>query len=259
MNRFLLKSNNGIDFLVSPNIEKLDFINHFFSTRIGGVSTGEYSSLNLGIYTEDNEENIKNNFKGLLEASGFKSKKVFHLRQIHGNDFCVVNNDNVNELNGSEGDAIITSTPGIAIGVLTADCVPILIVDVKNKIVSAIHAGWKGTNKLIVEKVLKHMINIMGSDPKDIVGAIGPSIGACCFEVGEEVGNKFSNRIIKSNKYFVDLKKENLDQMVRCGVNQKNVMISEFCTKCNEDLFYSYRRDNSVTGRLGAFIEINGR
>lgn len=259
MNKFLLKSTNGIDFFVSSNIEKLDFIKHFFSTRVGGVSTEEYSSLNLGIYTADNEENIKRNFKGLLEASGFNSKKIFHLRQIHGNDFCVVNNNNIDELNGSEGDAIITSTPGIAIGVLTADCVPILVIDTKNKIVSAIHAGWKGTSKLIVEKVLEHMINKMGSDPKDIVGAIGPSIGACCFEVGEEVSHKFSNRIIRNNKYFVDLKKENLVQMVRCGVDQNNIVISEFCTKCNKDLFYSYRRDNSLTGRLGAFIEITGR
>lgn len=243
-------------YYISEKLADVGFVKHFFSTRVGGVSTGNYSSLNLGLYTEDENEKIRLNFNKIFEAAEMDMDKIVFLKQIHGDQFYVVSNENYGSITESYGDAIITGEKGISIGIFTADCVPILLVDKENKLIAAVHAGWKGTHLKIVEKVLNHMFTFMGTNPVNVLAVIGPSIGPCCFEVKEDVADKFEFSIKRNDKIYVNLWNENKKQLLNMGLLEENITIANLCTCCNNDLFYSYRRDSGNTGRLAAFIEI---
>ncbi|EYE88418.1 polyphenol oxidase [Fervidicella metallireducens AeB] len=257
MNNNLFKiEKDKLIYFVSEGLSDLGFVKHFFSTRVGGVSTGNYSSLNLGLYTEDDNEKIKLNFKKIFETADMNMDKLVFLKQVHGDQFYVVSNGNYSSVVESSGDAIITGEKGIPIGIFTADCAPILLVDKENKLIAAVHAGWKGTYLKIAERVLNHMFANMGTNPVNVLAVIGPSIGPCCFEVKEDVADKFEFTVKRNNKIYVDLWKENRKQLLNMGLLEKNIAIANLCTYCNNDLFYSYRRDNGNTGRLAAFIEI---
>lgn len=255
-NNIIMQNIEGTHFFISENIRKLNSSSHFFSTRVGGRSEGAYKSLNLGVYTKDDTKDVGYNFERIFECCSMGGNKTVYLNQVHSDRFHVVDNDNYKEILNSEGDALITATPGITIGVFTADCVPILVQDVENKIVSAIHAGWKGTFLNIAGKVLAYIIECMGSKPENIYAAIGPSIGPCCFEVKEEVAEKFTYKSFRNDKWFVNLWKENYEHIKECGIPMENIDAGSLCTKCNEELFFSYRRDNGVTGRMGSFIAL---
>ena len=252
----VLKSNNNVNFFYSRSINEIPSVKHFFSTRIGGISKGLYSSLNLGIYTSDKDKNLVANFNNIFEAASMDNNKIVYLRQVHSDIFHVVDEYNYGDILEKEGDALITSSKGIAIGVFTADCVPIILVDEKKNIISVVHAGWRGTSLKIVYKVLKYMIKTLFVNPINIKVAIGPSIQKCCYEVNKEVAEKFKYSSKVNEKWYVDLLKENIDQMVEIGVLVDNIETGNLCTMCNPKLFYSYRRDNGNTGRLGTFIQI---
>lgn len=253
---FDLNRINEVEFYTAPNISNTGFVRHFFSTRIGGISTGQYESLNLGIYTNDLTENVQFNMNKIFAAAKMNRDKMTFLRQVHSDKFFVVSKDNYEDINGQYGDALITSEKGIAIGVFTADCVPIILADVKNKIAAVVHAGWKGTALNITGKVLDYMNVHMGTDTKDVTAAIGPSIGPCCYEVGAEVAEKFSFVYENKNKFYIDLWRENINQIIDVGVPKERITSSSICTSCNCDKLFSYRRESGNTGRLAAFIEI---
>jgi YfiH family protein len=255
-NKFVMNDINGLKYFTSSNLDEVGFIRHFFSTKIGGISSGEFESLNLGIFTEDSQNNILSNFKKIFSSSGMDLDKIVYLNQIHSDKFFHVTKENYMDIRGEQGDALITSARGIAIGVFTADCVPVILVDSKNKITAVVHAGWKGTYQGIVKKVLTYMIDNMGADPGSIEAAIGPSIGPCCFEVGIEVAEKFTFTHEKKGKHYVDLWRENMEQIMECGVTMDKIMTGILCTMCDKDLFFSYRRDSGKTGRMGTFLEI---
>ena len=252
----ILKNDKGIKFYMSRNLNNISFIRHFFSTRVGGTSEGVYDSLNLGIYTEDNKESISLNFSKVLSSAGMQNNKVVYLNQVHGDSLYLVDDNNYNSIIGLSGDALLTKSKGIAIGVFTADCVPIILADRCQKIVAVAHAGWKGTQLEIVSKVLNYMIQEMGSKPENIFAAIGPSIGKCCFEVKKDVAEMFNYKIENQGKFYVDLWKENIKQIIDMGVPENNIDCENLCTKCGSELFFSYRRDNGATGRQGTFIQI---
>lgn len=245
-----------VEFLTSPKLTEVDFIKHFFSTRIGGRSTGVFESMNLGIYTDDDKDNIQYNLDKMFESARMDRDKITYLKQEHSDKFYIVNNNNYNDIRGQCGDALITAERGIAIGVFTADCVPIILVDTCKRIIAVIHAGWKGTEMQIASKVLNYMKANLRTDPMDIAVAIGPSIGSCCFEVGLEVGNKFNFVHESKNKFYVDLWKENIKQLTDCGVLEDRISNSRICTSCNNNIVFSYRKESGNTGRLGTFVEI---
>lgn len=247
---------NDVEFYTSPNLTNVDCIKHFFSTRIGGISDGAYESLNLGIYTNDLEKNKQYNLNRIFNCTGMHSDRITYLKQIHSDKLFVINKDNCMAVRGQSGDALITSEKGIAIGVFTADCVPIILVDTVNKVVAVIHAGWKGTALNITGKVLNYMKVNMGTDPKNIVAAIGPSIGPCCFEVGFDVAEKFNFVVKNNNKFYVDLWKESIKQITDYGVLEEKISSSMICTSCNSKKVFSYRKDSGNTGRMGTFVEI---
>jgi YfiH family protein len=255
-NKLEIKQINDLILLQSPRLNNMGFVKHFFSTKIGGVSTGEFENLNLGVYTEDSKDNILTNMNKIFSACGMDSRRIVYLNQIHSDCFFQVSEENYIDIKGACGDALITSAKGIAIGVFTADCVPVILVDSETKTAAVIHAGWKGTYKNIVKKVICQMVDKMGTNTDNIEAVIGPSIGPCCFEVGSEVAEKFNFVLRKEGRYYVDLWKENEKQIIESGVHSDKITTGNLCTVCEDDLFFSYRRDSGKTGRMGTFVEI---
>lgn len=256
MSSFRIKSCNDVSYYISGLLDKQNEIRHFFSSRIGGVSTGVYESLNLGIYTDDSSCNVEENKRRIFSAAGMCLENAVYLRQVHGNTIYEVTESNLNQIRGLEGDGLITRAEKIPIGIFTADCAPILIYDRVKRIAAALHGGWKGTELRIVKKAVDIMCERMGSDPVNILSAIGPCIGKCCFEVGEDVAGRFSSSTERDGRLYVDLVLENVNQLKSCGVPEKNISASHICTYCNSDMLFSYRRDKGATGRMGSFIEI---
>jgi polyphenol oxidase len=254
--KLVLREVNNVKFYQSTSISSNNRVRHFFSTRVGGYSEGDYKSLNLGIYTNDSRLSVDRNFKRVIESAGMTTESLVYLKQVHGNNFYFVDGINYSEIKEKEGDALITKTKGIAIGVFTADCVPIILVDNENDIIAVVHAGWRGTELHILSRVLEYMINILGAGSKNIVASIGPFIGSCCFEVNLEVADKFKHKVKRENKWYVDLWQENYDELIKCGISEENIDNGKLCTMCNSELFFSYRRDNGKTGRLGTFVQL---
>jgi YfiH family protein len=255
-NDFLYKECCGVSYFTSSQLEETGLVKHFFSTRLGGKSSGAYKSLNLGIYTDDNKEDVEDNMDLIFKASNMSLVNCIYLRQIHSSNFRIIEDKYDSITKGQDGDAIITKQKCIPIGVFTADCVPILILDKGKGIIASVHAGWKGTYNKISYKVINYMIDNFGTAPSDIIAAIGPSIGPCCFQVGDDVARNFKFTQKINEKFYVDLWSENIYQITDCGVPKENIDTSKLCSKCNREFFYSYRRDDGNTGRMGSFIEL---
>lgn len=253
---FELHVKNGVEYYGSSIIEGTGAARHFFSTRRGGISKGAYNSLNLGLYTSDDEDNIIENYRRIMVESNMNVKNITYLHQVHGDKFYLVEYVNYRQISGCDGDAIITSEKGIPIGVMTADCIPVILLDPKKGWAAAVHAGWKGTSLGIASKVVDYMKVELGCNEGDIIAAVGPGIGPCCFEVGDEVASKFSFVSEKNGRKYVDLWRENETQLRNSGISCENMDISQVCTQCNNDKLFSFRGEKGNTGRMGAFIEL---
>jgi YfiH family protein len=173
---------------------------------------------------------------------------LYTLKQIHSNRVLTANSPGFQ----GEGDAAITAQPDLAISVRTADCYPILLADTRNHALAAIHAGWRGTAAHIVVKTLEKMKDEFGTQPADIVAAIGPGIGACCYEVGEEVARQFGF----DARTHLDLIEENRKQLEAAGVPSEKIEALGVCTFCDAERFFSYRRDQKDAGRMTSYIAI---
>lgn len=244
---YVINDTNGVKWLSIPELDKIDFIRHSFiiKQRESGVETnGALKEIAAKILNLEKEQ-------------------VATINQTHSD---AVFAHNVGNRAADEGvDAHITDRHGIALGVVTADCVPVLLIDRKKRIVAAVHAGWRGTAKKILQKTVKKMSDSFGSKPEDMIAGIGPSIGQCCYEVDEKVIepmqkefgylNRFSIQK-KENKWHLDLQMMNKEQLIETGLMPYNINIVNLCTSCHSDLFYSYRRDGAGTGRMMAVVMI---
>lgn len=224
------------------------------STRHGGVSPFPYHSLNVGYYTDDDQQNIRENRDRLFGSLGISESHVASSHQVHGDQILLA------EAPGRyEGyDALITNRPGVFVAVTIADCTPILVCDPVSRAVAAIHAGWKGTAARIVEKAVEAMSRHFGTSPGNCLAYVGTCIDECSYEVGEEVGKRFDAPFARidqaSGKYFVDLKAANAAQLEGMGVFRKNIEISPFSTVLHNDNYFSHRKEKGVTGRMTALI-----
>ena len=238
---------------------------HAFTTRLGGVSEGIFASLNFGISRGDDPKNVAENYRILADALGFDLKKLVLTRQIHSDIVRVVTErDCLNSLYNRdypECDGLVTNTPGVALMVFTADCTPILFHDPVTGAVGAAHAGWRGTASGIATRVVETMRAAFGSRPEDIRAAIGPNIGACCFETDADVPEAMlaalgaeAKPFIRSagEKFYLDLKGINEVWLRRSGVTA--IERSSGCTVCASDRYWSHRATRGQRGAQGAVI-----
>lgn len=237
---------------------------HCFTTRFGGVSTGHLSALNIGMHRGDEPGNVEKNHEILASALGYDVKKTVLSHQIHSDMVRVVTEDDclgLDHHNYPECDGLVTNTPGLALVVFTADCTPILLYDPVTGAVGAVHAGWRGTAMDITGKAVRVMEQTFGCDPENIRAAIGPNIGMCCFETDAEVpeamvktfGPAVEEYIHPSGqKYYVNLKGINRYALSRAGV--ACIEVSDVCTACQNQRFWSHRITHGARGSQGAII-----
>lgn len=242
------------------SFDQLDWLVHGFTTREKGVSSGNYSSLNMGLNTNDDVQNIYQNFDLVLKyLNGINSNKTFLTNQIHETEIKVittqVSKHKYNIVKATDG--LITSLPGVNLMTFYADCVPIYAIDLRKKVIAVVHSGWKGTVKKISHKLIHKFVDIFNSQIEDLRFVIGPCISSCCFEVKWDVAKFFDHKFYKQvddEHYYLDLKKANKKLLLDKGIQDYQIEVSSYCTKCN-DLFYSYR-ENKNTGRMAAIISI---
>lgn len=286
--RWKIRRARDLQIVGSPLLGELGWLVHGFSTRPGGESLlNEKSALNLGFTDWDKHAKVAANRANFMSALGATEMPLIALRQFHSD---VIHVAAEAEAEAPKADALATNTPELLLGVQTADCVPILLADTRRHAVAAIHAGWRGTLARIVAKTLGRMQMEFGTRPRDVVAALGPAIGRCCYEVGPEVAQAFAAQFSSAAAWFdgpfdqlahgeeplwlpwltmmppghvpppprvqLDLRAANRWQLADAGVPESNIAVSDLCTACRTDLLFSYRREGAKTGRMMAAIGI---
>lgn len=279
------------EILRAPKFAKYPWLVHGFSTRRGGVSTfyGDHS-LNLGITPDDSPANVERNRELFAQTIGATTKDdlwpLVQLKQVHSG---VIHRVNAPTNHPLTGDGLITNVPELLLGVKTADCIPVLVADIKKRAVGAFHAGWRGTVARIVEKGIGEMRKHYGSNPRDIEAAIGPGVHRCCYTVGEELIHSFESQFAYAKELFheeydfeslhnkypmlflnqrapghgepatkmqLDLVEANRRQLLDAGVPEKNIFAFDECTSCDTTRFFSHRAEFGKTGRMMAAIGV---
>lgn len=264
-----LHENNGVKFLTYNKLSQIPFVRHAFSTRHGGVSKGIFESMNFS-FANDDRECVLENYRRFCSAVGFDFDTLVASSQDH-NDFvrvCTKENCGIGitrEKDIESVDALVTNDRDVTLVTYYADCTPLFFVDTKNKAIGLAHAGWRGTVKRIGQKVVETMTANYGTDPKDLVCAIGPAISLCCYEVDKACADNFyalgldDSRFVfpkADGKFMIDLLEANRQILMSCGVKEENITVSDLCTKCNSDLLWSHRATNGRRGTMSAFMTL---
>ena len=284
------KTQTKIRVLQAPSLARIPWLTHGFSTRQGGHSrVYGRNALNLGFTPHDTKAAVTRNRQGLGASlsKGTRSKwELVTLRQLHSDLIHLIAHAPEHPL---AGDGLITATPGLLLAVLTADCLPVIVVDPKHRAVGVFHAGWRGTVKRIVEKGVGEMRRHFGSRPAQLRAAIGPGIRNCCYQVGPEVFDTFVAQFPYGSelfhetkerkeiherypllfltarapghselpkKIFLDLAQANRRQLLDVGLSSRNISDLGTCTSCNPELFFSHRAEKGKTGRMMAVVGI---
>lgn len=250
---------HGVRFLRSPLLAAFEGLTHAFFTRIGGVSQGVNSSLNFDMRGGDTQENITENKRRAGRAIGTGIEALYTVNQVHGN---TVADWSAARDRTPDADAIINATPGIPVGIMTADCMSALLYDPENKKIAAVHAGWKGSASGVITKTVEEMGRRYGTKPADIRAALGPCIKPCCYKVQADVYEEFKKNFENPLDFFkreedgfsLDLTGANRGALLAIGVSEKHIDATDACTCCDKENFFSYRRDNGQTGRMLSVI-----
>lgn len=283
-----------VEIVRAPGWESWPWLVHGFSTRTGGVTTAyragrRSGELNLGWTASDPRENVLENQRRFLNALGMPEARIVMLRQIHSSLVRRVGRSDASLEPGSKADGMMTNAPGVLLAIQTADCIPVLVTDVKRKAVAAFHAGWRGTLRRIVEQGVGRMRLEFGSRPEDCIAAIGPGIGACCYAVGEEVRSEFDSQFAYAAELFheisasdpvrekypmlfmnqrapghgdlgpqihLDLMEANRRQLLDAGLRAAAITVVGDCTRCQSNRYFSYRAEQGFTGRLLSVVGI---
>lgn len=252
-------------YLQSELISKSGKATHCFSGKCGGKSEGKINGLNLGFRVGDSKASVLENYGLIAKDFGLDLERAVLSRQKHTDNIRIVT-----EFDAGKGitkdsdiydtDGLITAIKGISLIVFAADCVPIILHDPIKNVAAAIHSGWRGTVKKIGGKAVMMMKEHFGCRPGDIVAAIGPSIGPCCFEFGrEEAKNYFDTNYCRpcdDDKVYVDIWGMNADILKNVGISSENIDVSNICTVCHSNEYYSYRTHGVATGRQAAIISL---
>jgi YfiH family protein len=278
------RTSHNLKLLQIPSLSKLPWLIHAFSTAPGGISPLENETvLNLGFTDWDTRENVQENRRRFQTAAGAPDFPLVTLKQFHSD---VIHLFDTPSPDARRGDASITNRPNLLLAIQTADCVPILLVDPKKRAIAAIHAGWRGTLARIAAKTIGKMQMHFGTNPRDLLAAIGPSIGPCCYEVGTEVATQFLSQFPDAPGYFdefrtgdepnpiqwlnmmppghqpppkgvlLHLRKANRSQLLAAGLRPQNIHTIDLCTACRPDLLFSYRKQGPKSGRLMSVIAL---
>lgn len=223
---------------------------HGFSTRKGGVSSPPFDSLNLGINTIDQQENIQYNRNQFYNILGVHANHLAYPQQVHEDHVAVV----IKPAELHQTDAVITKIPGLALSIQVADCAPVFLYNSKIPSIGLVHAGWRGTASEITKKTVRMMIDQFNANPKDILAFIGPSIGPCCYQIGDEAKSCFDSSCL--NHDHLDLWQCNKNQLIQSEIPDFNIQVSGICTSCNSSLFFSHRESGGQTGRMMALMMI---
>jgi YfiH family protein len=263
---FYWREKSGVKILVCRALEETGFVNGF-STRLGGVSAMPENDLNLSGFADDSEANIMENRRRFLSV--FNERLTLATAwQVHGTEVKTVRSLTDAKDGNARFDALVSDMNNVLVGVKTADCVPVLIGDAKTKSFAAIHAGWRGTAQSIVTKAIEKMREVYGTNPSDLICAIGPA-AVCNYEIGQDVMDAFSENFPANHAHlfaptrdghaFVDLHRANFEQLAANGVLRENIYAAPFCTLERTDLFFSYRKEKKLYGKTGRLLSVIGR
>ncbi len=266
---FRLVKKGDFSYYKVDSFEATGLVSHMFTTKSGGVSEGDYCSMNFRFNCSDLRENVLKNFEIAATELGTSSAKMVLTNQVHEtNVVCVDSSDCGNgilfENKFQSADALICAAPGVVISAFYADCVPVLLLDKKGKAIASVHSGWRGTVGDITGCAIDKMINKYQSAPEDILVAIGPAIGVCHYEVSFDVADAFLKRysdavvIKRDGGFYVDMRKAITESVEKRGVPYENITVSDICTYCNSDTLFSHRATGGRRGNMGAFIMLNG-
>lgn len=266
------KNIDGVEYLSYPLLEKTDVVTHGFSTRIGGVSEGVCSTMNLSFARGDKEEAVRENFRRMALALGVKAEDMVFSKQTHTTNVRVVTEEDrgkgiVKDIDYNDIDGLVTNVPELCLATFYADCVPLFFVDPVHRAIGLSHSGWRGTVGKIGKVTVETMGREYGTNPADVIAAIGPSICQDCYEVSEDVIEQF--RVSFDKKYWEELfyQKENgkyqlnlwkANEIVFCeaGIPREHMAITNVCTCCNPEVLFSHRASHGKRGNLGAFLAL---
>ena len=253
-----------------PAFDRIPFIRHGFSTRLGGVSEGIFASMNLSFTRGDDPAAVQENFRRICEAMGVDYRNVVVSAQTHtDNVYNVTAADFGRGITRERGytdvDGLITDEPGVVLCTQYADCVPLFFADPVRRVVATSHAGWRGTAAGIAAVTVERMVADYGCRREDIIAGIAPSIGRCCFEVDTPVYDAFTKVSVfddscftadGGDKYHIDLWEVNRRFLLQAGVPANNITVTDLCTRCHPDLLWSHRATGGERGSLAAFIAL---
>ena len=260
-----------VPFLTYNRLSDIKTIRHAFSTRLGGVSGGEFTSMNLSFGRGDSDENVTENYKRICKAAGFEYESLTASAQVHETVVRKVTAKNrgvgiYKPKDMLSVDALVTNDKDVTLVTYYADCTPVFFVDPVRSAIGLAHAGWRGTVGEISVKVVEKMFVEFGSDPADLICAVGPVIGKCCYEVSGDCADEFlklfgdnspvMEKTEKTDKYMIDLALANKLLLMKAGVKEENIVISDLCTQCNCDLLWSHRATAGKRGTISAFMQI---
>lgn len=272
-NRHVLEENtDSVPYLEYPMLKDTGIVRHGFSTRLGGVSEGYYASMNLSFDRGDKKEAVAENFRRIGEALGVRCEDMVLSRQTHTTNVRIVTDADrgkgiIRERDYTDVDGLVTNVPGICLVTSYADCVPLFFVDPVKKVIGLSHSGWRGTVGKIGRKTVELMHERFGSDPADILAAVGPSVCMDCYEVSGDVIEKFKEAFSESwwdqlfyekpdGKYQLDLWKANELIFQESGILPEHIAVTNICTHCNSDILYSHRAAGDKRGNLCAFLAL---
>ena len=261
---------NGVVYLAADGFEAAGGVAHGFSTRLGGVSEGIYASLNLGMNRGADPDRVRENSRRFTFAIGADLRQVVCSSQVHGDTVRTVTMADVgiglDEAEPWQADGLITDIPGVALTVFSADCLPILLYDPVRRVVGAVHAGWRGTALGIAARAVERMVDCYGCDRLDILAAIGPGISKCCFETHEDVPNAMTEamgaaalsaiEVQPTGKFHVDLKALNARRLESAGLDVEHIAVSDECTHCLPEKYWSHRYTHGERGSQAAMIAL---
>lgn len=262
-------------YLTFPVLEEIDWVSHLFSTRMGGVSEGIYSSMNFSYTRGDRKDAVDENYRRIAAALGCRVEDIICSDQTHTTNLRVVGREDggkgiIRPKDYQDVDGLLTDEPGVYLATFYADCVPLYFVDVKRRAIALAHSGWRGTVARMGQRVVEKMQEVYGTDPADLVAVVGPSICQECYEVSEDVAEAFSaafrgpgqaEEILLEKgggKYQLDLWRANEIVLTEAGIPEGSIQVTDLCTCHNERYLFSHRASHGQRGNLGAFLGLNG-